>query len=66
MYHDKNYNELYLSPGELKSFILGLESRRDQIIKRIRIIGENKLTKEKCDMIKDDVSLVAKLNELEK
>ena len=66
MYRTKSFNELYLSPHELKRYILSLQSRKEQIIGRIKQIGESKLGKAAVDKIDNSVTLIAKLNILEK
>ena len=39
MYSNKTFNEVYLSPQELKQYILQLEKRKIEIIHRVRAIA---------------------------
>ena len=66
MYKQKTFNEVYLSPSELKEYIQCLVERRAQIVQRLREIGESKLGKSAVAKIDDTVVLISKLNVLEK
>ena len=56
------YNNFYLTPKELDQHIHMLRMRKKQVVDKIRIIGEEKLGKQRVDKMDDEVCLISELN----
>jgi len=66
MYRKNSYNEVYLSSNELKQYIQLQINQKEEIIRRIKTIGESKLGMNAVSKIDGPVALITRLNDLER